>query len=43
MLVVSDSDSMDAGVPGALWLVGVESMLAPNLPLPFSVARQQLY
>jgi hypothetical protein len=43
MLVVTDDGSADAGTPGALWLVGVESMLTPELPLPFAVARQELY
>ena len=45
MLVVTDDASSDAGTgaPAALWLAGVESMLEPELPLPFEVARRQLY
>ena len=44
-LVVSDGASTDAGAatPAPLWLAGADSLVSPQLPLPFSVAQQELF
>jgi hypothetical protein len=41
-LVVNDGAPSDATSLG-LWLAGAEQTIQPSLPLPFSVARQELY
>jgi hypothetical protein len=45
MLVVTDDASSDvgAGAPQALWLAGADSLTKPQLPLPFSFTRQELF